>query len=88
MCHSPGGESGAFTLGELLNPQTVVIHLEKANPEIQGLYALINQQFLEKEWSETPWSIVSRTWGNRPAQGQGILPSGILVEKFTLFIPA
>ena len=27
----------AFSLGELLNPDTAVIHIEKANPEIPGL---------------------------------------------------
>ncbi|MGD0235346.1 MAG: phosphatidylglycerol lysyltransferase domain-containing protein [Syntrophorhabdales bacterium] len=40
----------AFTIGELLNRETVVVHIEKANMEIRGLYAMINQQFCEKEW--------------------------------------
>jgi hypothetical protein len=35
----------AFSLGETLNPDTAVIHIEKANPEIPGLYAAINQMF-------------------------------------------
>lgn len=35
----------AFALGEKLNPDTIVIHIEKANPEIPGLYAAINQLF-------------------------------------------
>lgn len=42
----------AFTLGELLNPETVVIHIEKANPELPGLYPVIQQQFLKQEWSD------------------------------------
>ena len=46
------GKLEAFTLGEPLNPETVVIHIEKANPAFEGLYPLINQTFLEKEWSE------------------------------------
>lgn len=37
----------AFAVGEALNDETAVVHLEKANPEIPGLYALINQQFCE-----------------------------------------
>jgi hypothetical protein len=45
------GKLEAFTLGEPLNPETVVIHIEKANPAFEGLYPLINQVFLEKEWS-------------------------------------
>ncbi len=40
----------AFSLGELLNKQTAVVHIEKANPQIPGMYALINQQFCEQCW--------------------------------------
>ncbi len=40
----------AFTLGEPLNPETVVIHIEKANPAYEGLYSAINQFFLEDQW--------------------------------------
>jgi hypothetical protein len=49
------GRVEAFTLGELLNRTTAVVHIEKANTEIRGLYALINQQFCEKQWKETPF---------------------------------
>jgi len=42
----------AFTLGERLNEETAVIHLEKANPEIRGLYTAINQQFCEHAWAQ------------------------------------
>jgi hypothetical protein len=45
------GKVEAFTLGEPLNPETAVIHIEKANPAYEGLYTLIHQAFLEKEWS-------------------------------------
>lgn len=42
----------AISLGEALNPETAVIHVEKANPEIPGLYAAMNQLFCGNEWSE------------------------------------
>jgi hypothetical protein len=45
------GKVEAFTLGESLNQETVVIHIEKANPAYEGLYPLINQAFLENHWS-------------------------------------
>jgi uncharacterized protein len=45
-----GGKVVAFTIGELLNPKTAVIHIEKADPEIPGLYPMINQAFLDKNW--------------------------------------
>ena len=47
-------EVEAFALGELLNEQTAVVHIEKANPEIPGLYTMINQQFCEKSWPHVP----------------------------------
>lgn len=40
----------AFALGEQLNPQMAVIHIEKANPAFDGLYQLINQDFCKHEW--------------------------------------
>lgn len=49
------GRVEAFALGELLNERTAVIHIEKANPEIPGLYAAINQEFCRNEWSSVPF---------------------------------
>ncbi len=46
------GRVEAFTLGEPLNSETVVIHIEKANSAYEGIYSLINQAFLENEWSK------------------------------------
>jgi len=46
------GKVEAFTLGEPLNQDTVIIHIEKANPAYEGLYTIINQAFLENHWSE------------------------------------
>lgn len=42
----------AFSLGEPLNTDTAVIHIEKANPEIPGLYAAMNQLFCQNAWSD------------------------------------
>ena len=42
----------AFTFGEKLNSDTAVIHVEKAAPNIRGVYAAINQKFIEHEWSD------------------------------------
>ena len=46
------GKVEAFTLGELLNEQRAVVHIEKANSENPGLYAMINQQFCENRWRD------------------------------------
>jgi hypothetical protein len=42
-----------YSIGSMLNSNTVVIHSEKANFRIQGIYAYINRVFLEKAWSDT-----------------------------------
>lgn len=42
----------AFTMGELLNPNMALIHIEKANPNIRGLYPYINQYFLINEFND------------------------------------
>jgi len=41
----------AFSFGEPLCAHTVVIHFEVADTEYQGAFPMINQQFLENEWS-------------------------------------
>ena len=45
------GKVEAFSLGEALGPDTAVIHIEKANPELPGLYAAINQRFAAEAWA-------------------------------------
>jgi len=45
----------AFSLGETLNKDTAVIHIEKANPDILGLYAAINQLFCLDAWSNVTY---------------------------------
>lgn len=39
----------AFTIGEPLNADTFVVHFEKAYPDLQGAYPMINQQFVLHE---------------------------------------
>ena len=46
------GKLEAFTMGDYLNPNMALIHIEKANPSIRGLYPYINQQFLVNEFSD------------------------------------
>lgn len=44
------GTVEAFTFGEQLNADTAVIHVEKANADIRGIYPAINQQFVKHAW--------------------------------------
>ena len=44
------GKVQAFSLGEMLNETTAVVHIEKANPEFKGIYPMITKQFSEQRW--------------------------------------
>ncbi len=41
----------AFSFGEAINDNMVVVHIEKADTSFHGAYQMINQQFIENEWS-------------------------------------
>lgn len=43
------GEIAAFTVGEAINEDTFVVHIEKAYADMDGAYTVINQQFVENE---------------------------------------
>ncbi len=42
----------AITVGEKLNRNTAVIHIEKANTDFDGIYAAINREFAAREWAD------------------------------------
>jgi hypothetical protein len=44
------GKPSAFTVGERFRPNMALIHLEKADPSIPGIYAFINQQFIYRNY--------------------------------------
>ena len=46
------GRPRAFTVGERFRPNMALIHLEKADPEIPGIYAFINQQFIFRNFKD------------------------------------
>lgn len=45
----------AFTIGEKINDDMAIIHIEKADSDINGLYAFINKIFIETYYSEVPF---------------------------------
>ena len=52
------GKVQAFSMGESITDQMALIHIEKANAEIPGLYAVINREFLAH-------SFAAKTFVNR-----------------------
>ena len=65
------GRLEAFTVGERLNTNTALVLFEKANPEIRGLYQVINQWFSQNALKDYQFS-------NR---GQDIGDSGLRRAK-------
>lgn len=45
-------ELEGFTFGDNCNENMAVIHIEKANPDLRGVYAAINKLFLENEFPD------------------------------------
>ncbi len=52
---SINGQVEAFTLGEQITDDMALIHIEKANADIPGLYPFINQHFVETSWENMAW---------------------------------
>ncbi len=51
-CLMLGDRVIGFTIGEPLNDEMVGIHIEKADPEINGAYTLLNQLFVKTYWQD------------------------------------
>jgi uncharacterized protein len=82
-----GDKVEAFGLGEKLNSNTAVIHVEKANPSITGIYSAISQYFCAEEWSK--FKYINREQdlgleGLRKAK-ESYYPDH-LVDKFNLYV--
>lgn len=49
------GKIEAFSFGKKINDDAAVLHVEKANPEIRGLYAAINKEFATNAWEDVTY---------------------------------
>ena len=81
------GKIQAFSIGDLLNPEMVVIHFEKANTEYHGSYAMINQQFAANCWKDIPVHKQGRRYGNTgPRKAKRSYHPIKMVEKYTAYL--
>ena len=48
------GAPVAFTLGSMITPDTLCVHVEKARPEVQGAYPMINREFVRMMMQKHP----------------------------------
>lgn len=49
------GSICAFSIGEMIEPDTAHIIIEKADTSYEGAYAVINRDFLQRAWAETTY---------------------------------
>ncbi|WP_314049767.1 DUF2156 domain-containing protein [Peptostreptococcus stomatis] len=49
------GKLEAFSMGEKINDEMALVHIEKANAEIRGLYPYINQMFISDIFPDVKW---------------------------------
>ncbi len=79
------GKVQAYTLGEKLNEETAVIHIEKAHPEMRGLYTVINQQFCQHTWADVPFINREQDLGDEGLRAAKLSyhPTR-MIEKFTV----
>jgi len=49
------GQIVAFSIGEKLNEDTALIHIEKADTSYEGSYSVINNEFVKNEWQEVKY---------------------------------
>ena len=80
------GKVAAFSLGEMLNQSTAVIHIEKADPSITGLYAAINNLFCREAWTDAKYINREQDLGleNLRKAKESYHPDH-MVQKHTLF---
>lgn len=79
------GSMEAFTLGELLNNNTAVIHVEKASAEYHGIYAAINQMFSAGSFKNTTFINREQDLGNEGLRKAKLSYHPVrFVEKFRI----
>lgn len=81
------GNFEGFTVGEMLNEHTAVIHIEKANSQIHGLYPLINQMFCKYGLKEASFINREQDLGIEGLRKSKLSYNPVkLVNKYTVII--
>ncbi len=81
------GQLEAFSVGSVINKgREAVIHVEKANESIRGMYPLINTVFLKEEFPEVEWVNREEDLGLEGLRKAKLSYNPIeVLEKYTFF---
>ncbi len=78
------GRVQAFGYGSKINDDTAVLHVEKANPGIRGLYTAICKECAEKIWGDVVYLNREEDMGHETLrQAKQALHPEFMVEKFS-----
>lgn len=66
------GKLCAFTIGERLHPQMQLIHIEKGDTEYDGIFPIINQQYVLQNVRMWNWLTEKRTWALKGCVRQNV----------------
>jgi hypothetical protein len=81
------GQIQALTVGESLNRDTALIHIEKANTDYDGIYAAINQQFVSNQWPQMTYINREEDMGIEGLRQVKLSYQPLrLVEKFNVYL--
>ena len=81
------GQVKAFTFGERTGKNTAVIHVEKADPDIRGLYTAINKEYIAHEWPDVTYINREEDMGQGRAPGsQESYKPVFMVKKYNTII--
>ena len=75
----------AFSIGEQFKDDMAIIHIEKADPDVQGAYPMINREFARAEWSEVEYINREEDMGIEGLRKAKLSYNPVfLIEKYTL----
>jgi len=81
------GKIEAFSFGKRINAEVADLHVEKANPEVRGLFVAINKECAEKVWTDLKYLNREEDMGNpglRKAKED--LHPVFMVKKYNLYV--
>ncbi len=83
------GKLKAFSLGERIDEEMAVIHIEKADISLPGLYPLINREFISHAWKDVKYVNREEDMGLEGLRKAKMSYSpAYLLEKFQAELPA
>jgi uncharacterized protein len=79
------GNIEAFSIGEQIREDMAVIHFEKANAQIKGLYAAVNKLFAQNRWAQVTYINREEDMGYEGLRKSKLSYNPVrMVEKYTL----